>query len=85
MSFWVGLLLSRVKVDVDKDWQGYRITNLGAPVNPTDALRLAELASHKGASPIDHPDLSVTTQKLADGSVTTQKLNTSVLTFIMVV
>jgi len=31
--------LSNLIVDTDKDWQGYRITNLGEPVNPNDAAR----------------------------------------------
>jgi len=31
--------LSGLIIDVSKDWQGYRITNLGEPVNPNDAAR----------------------------------------------
>ena len=31
--------LSRLVVDVNKDWQGYRITNLGEPIEPNDAAR----------------------------------------------
>jgi len=65
MSFWAGLLLSRLKIDVDKDWAGYKIKNLGAPVDPSDALRKTDLDSHKTASPIDHPNGSVTLSKLS--------------------
>jgi len=31
--------LNGLVIDVDKDWQGYRITNLGEPTNPYDATR----------------------------------------------
>jgi len=37
-----GLRLPTLKglvIDVDKDWQGYRITNLGEPISPNDAAR----------------------------------------------
>ncbi|MCD6130738.1 MAG: hypothetical protein J7J61_01345 [Candidatus Hydrothermae bacterium] len=37
-----GLKLPTLKglvIDVDKDWQGYRITNLGEPTDPNDAAR----------------------------------------------
>ena len=56
--------LSQLVIDVDKDWLGHVIKNLGAPVDPNDALRLTDLDSHKTASPIDHPDRSVTRAKL---------------------
>ncbi|MEM1523070.1 MAG: hypothetical protein QXU69_08585 [Thermofilaceae archaeon] len=56
--------LSQLEIDVDKDWMGHRIRNLGAPVEASDALRLSELLSHAVATPIDHPDGSVTRAKL---------------------
>jgi len=28
--------LSSLVIDTDKDWQGYRITNLGEPIDPND-------------------------------------------------
>ena len=31
--------LKSLVIDVDKDWQGYRITNLGEPTDPNDATR----------------------------------------------
>lgn len=31
--------LAGLIIDTDKDWQGYRITNLGEPVDPNDAAR----------------------------------------------
>jgi len=31
--------LSQILIDVDKDWGGYRITNVGAPAAPGDVLR----------------------------------------------
>ena len=56
--------LSLVDIDVDKDWRGHVIKNLGAPVDSNDSLRLAELNSHKETTPIDHPDGSVTMAKV---------------------
>jgi len=56
--------LSQLEIDVDKDWGGHVIKNLGAPVDSADAIRKAELDSHKTASPIDHPDASITRAKL---------------------
>jgi hypothetical protein len=58
------LLLSKLAIDVDKDWGGKLIKNLGAPVDAGDAARKGDLDSHKTASPIDHPDASVTRAKL---------------------
>ncbi|MEM0457637.1 MAG: hypothetical protein QXD76_01130, partial [Sulfolobales archaeon] len=66
--------LSQLTIDVDKDWGGHVIKNLGAPVDPGDSLRLQDLTTHKNASPIDHPDGSITTAKIADGSITRAKL-----------
>jgi hypothetical protein len=57
--------LSELIIDTTKDWEGYRITNLGTPSLSTDALRLAELITHKTANPIDHPDASIPIRKLA--------------------
>jgi len=31
--------LAGIIIDTDKDWQGYRITNLGEPIDPNDAAR----------------------------------------------
>ena len=59
--------LSQVVIDVDKDWAGHVIKNVGAPVNAADALRLNELNAHKTATPIDHPDASVSLSKLYPG------------------
>jgi len=66
--------LSKLEIDTSKDWEGYLIKNLGAPVDSNDALRKAELDSHQTASPIDHPDGSVTSAKIADGAVTSAKI-----------
>jgi len=67
--------LSRLIIDVDKDWMGHVIKNLGTPIDPYDALRLIELNVHKSAIPLDHPDGSVTTEKIADGAITDAKVS----------
>ena len=67
--------LSRLIIDTDKDWMGHVIKNLGTPVDPYDALRLIELNAHKSAIPLDHPDGSVTTEKIADGAITDAKVS----------
>jgi len=56
--------LSELEIDVDKDWGGYKIKNLGAPVDAGDAVRKTDLDSHRTASPVDHPDYSITRSKL---------------------
>ena len=73
--------LSELVIDVDKDWGGHVIKNLGAPVDANDAARKTDvdtvqsnLNSHISASPIDHPDGSITTAKIADGAITTSKI-----------
>jgi len=38
--------LSQLEIDVNKDWGGYVIKNLGSPVDPNDSLRKTELDSH---------------------------------------
>jgi hypothetical protein len=58
------LLLSKLIIDTDKDWAGRLIKNLGAPVDAGDAARKGDLDSHRTASPLDHPDGSVTRAKL---------------------
>jgi len=75
--------LSQLQIDVSKDWAGYLIKNLGAPVDANDAIRKTDLDSHKTASVLDHPDGSVTTAKLADLSVTPPKLNGAVWGLIL--
>jgi len=40
--------LSELEIDVSKDWGGYVIKNLGAPVDPNDAIRKADLDAHEG-------------------------------------
>jgi len=79
--------LSELVIDTDKDWGGYVIKNLGAPVDPNDAARKTDvdtvqsnLDSHISASPIDHPDGSVTTAKIADGAVTEVKIADGAIT-----
>jgi hypothetical protein len=71
VSFWhpsrLVTKLSQVEIDVNKDWRQYIIKNLGAPVDSYDSLRKAELDSHKTASVLDHPDSSVTLEKLVKG------------------
>jgi hypothetical protein len=44
VSFWAGLLLSRIKIDVDKDWEGRTIKNLGA----LDYVTLSSLTADPG-------------------------------------
>ena len=60
--------LSRLIVDSDFNLKGYRILNLGAPQQSTDAARKQDVDSaidaHRSASPLDHPDRSVTRSKL---------------------
>jgi hypothetical protein len=56
--------LSELAIDIDKNWLGYRIKNLGSPVDAGDAVRKTDLDSHRTASPIDHPDGSVTRSHL---------------------
>lgn len=75
------LVLSKLSIDADKDWGGHLIKNLGAPVDAGDAARKSEvdavqssLSDHSSASPIDHPDGSITEAKIADGAVTIAKL-----------
>ncbi|MHA1827077.1 MAG: hypothetical protein ACTSX6_00365 [Candidatus Heimdallarchaeaceae archaeon] len=40
---WGSINLSDVNIDVDKDWNAKRITNLGAPVNDNDAARKVDV------------------------------------------
>lgn len=56
--------LSLLTIDVDKDWAGHLIKNLGTPVNANDAIRKTDLDSHRTASVLDHPNASVTLEKL---------------------
>lgn len=72
-SSWSGPLgtsvttLSDLTINTTKDWQGYAITNLGAPEGSTDAIRQQELSSHESdgnahhapvtGSDIDHANL----------------------------
>jgi len=56
--------LSELEIDVDKDWAGRVIKNLGAPVDASDAIRKIDLDAHRVTSPIDHPDGSITRNKL---------------------
>ena len=37
-----GKKISEIIIDADKDWNAKKITNLGAPVDPNDAARLAD-------------------------------------------
>jgi len=39
--------LSALEIDVDKDWGGHVIKNLGAPADPNDSIRLADLVWDK--------------------------------------
>jgi len=45
----VELKLSKLIIDVDKDWGGRIIKNLGAPVDPTDSARKTEIDTHNVA------------------------------------
>jgi hypothetical protein len=53
--------LSELEIDTDKDWGGYRIKNLGPPIDARDAIRKVELDYHRNAVPIDHPYNSIST------------------------
>jgi hypothetical protein len=75
--------LSNLVIDTNKDWASYVIKNLGAPVDPNDSIRKTDLDSHRTASPLDHTDGSVTTDKLANLSVTPLKLNGAVWGLIL--
>jgi len=44
----VAATLSALEIDVDKDWGGHVIKNLGAPVDSYDSLRKIELDTHEG-------------------------------------
>ena len=57
--------LSLLTIDVDKDWAGHVIKNLGPPVNANDSVRKTDLDSHRTATTLDHPDGSVTLAKLS--------------------
>jgi len=46
--------LSELIIDVNKDWLGYIIKNLGTPVDPNDASRLTELTSHAALPSVHH-------------------------------
>lgn len=48
--------LSELTIDVDKDWQGYVIKNLGTPVDPNDSLRKTDLDSHTANATAHHGD-----------------------------
>lgn len=73
--------LGQLEIDVDKDWRGRLIKNLGAPLDAGDAARKIDIDAHKTATPLDHPDGSVTTAKIADGAVTTAKIASGAVTF----
>lgn len=46
--------LSDLTINVAKDWSGYPITNVGAPVNPADAARVQELNDHAADASAHH-------------------------------
>jgi len=46
--------LSVLEIDVNKDWLGYIIKNLGAPVDPNDSLRKTELDTHTANASAHH-------------------------------
>jgi|Deesub1362A_J573_1020465.scaffolds.fasta_scaffold00761_33 hypothetical protein len=58
MSKWLSKLgikkLSELIIDASKDWGGYLIKNLGAPVDSNDALRKTELDSHAADGSAHH-------------------------------
>ena len=68
VSGFLALRLSKLIVDTDLDMKGFRIVNLGPPAQPTDAARWDDVRfmveAHANASPIAHPDGSVTRAKL---------------------
>ena len=60
--------LAGLIIDTDKDWQGYRITNLGEPIDPNDAARKIYVdvaATGLGINYflLDEPDSEVMTYK----------------------
>jgi hypothetical protein len=76
--------LGQLEIDVDKDWRGRLIKNLGAPLDAGDAARKIDIDAHKTATPLDHPDGSVTTAKIADGAVTTAKIADGAVTAVKI-
>jgi len=59
MSFWhpkrLISKLSELEIDVDKDWLGHVIKNLGTPVDSGDAVRLGDLLLSKLNIDVDKP------------------------------
>jgi len=48
--------LSELTIDVDKDWGGYVIKNLGTHTDPNDSLRKTDLDSHTANATAHHGD-----------------------------
>ena len=74
------LELAKLKMTGDLDMGGYVAKNLGAPVDPNDSARKSDvdtvqsnLDTHRTSIPIDHPDGSITDEKIAEMSRTKLK------------
>ncbi|MEM2261219.1 MAG: hypothetical protein QXK24_02080 [Ignisphaera sp.] len=57
--------LSELIIDVDKDWNNYKIKNLGVPIDANDALRKIELDNHV-MNPSAHHTKTTSRNELTD-------------------
>lgn len=56
--------LSGLTIDADKDWQGKKITNLGAPTSSTDAARKQEVDDHANQTSAHSATASATANRI---------------------
>jgi len=73
--------LSQLIIDVDKDWKGHVIKNLGAPVDPYDSLRKTDLDTHASNPDAHHAKLHASTHavggddEIPDGALNRDKIS----------